>query len=144
MKGLTGQEPEAVLYELSVLGIYRSLTDFRAVVTFVVEERMAYPVEVNTDLMCPSCLQTTLHNSHITEALQNAVMRHSMLSMIPFRKDLEAHTVVGVTADITDDCTLVILEIAPYDGHITPFDRMDEELLCKIDNEIVAIVESKK
>ena len=112
MKGLTGQEPEAVLYELSVLGIYRSLTDFRAVVTFVVEERMAYPVEVNTDLMCPSCLQTTLHNSHITEALQNAVMRHSMLSMIPFRKDLEAHTVVGVTADITDDCTLVILEMA--------------------------------
>ena len=98
---------------------------------------MADPVEMDTNLMCTAGLQTTFHHSHISESLQHLVMCHGMLAVITLRKDLETHPVVGVTPDVACDCPLIILEIAPYDGHIAAFYRMDEELLCKVELRLI-------
>ena len=132
MKGLTRKKLEAVLNELTVLRINSTFTDLCTIISFVIEKRMAYPVEVHTDLVCTSSLKTALDNSHITESFENLIVCHSMLAIVSVREHLEAHSVVRVTADIADDCTLVLLKVTPYNSHITTLDRVHEELLCKI------------
>jgi hypothetical protein len=132
MQGLTRKELEAVLYELAVFGIDCSFAYFRTVIPLVVEERVAYPVEMYSDLMCASCLQTALHDCDISETLKYAVMRNGMLAMVSLGEYLEAHPVVRVSSDIACDCALVILQIAPYYSHITTLDRMYEELFRKV------------
>ena len=144
MEGLTREKLEAVLYELTVFRIDRSLADLRAVIAAVVEERMADPVEMYTDLMGSSCLKAAFDHRHITEALENTVMCHCMLSIITVREDLETHTVVRVTADIAGYGTFIILEISPYDRHITTFYRMHEELLGKIQLRLVILGNDQK
>ena len=89
MEGLSRKQFETILNELTILGINCPLTDLGTIITAVIEERMADPVEMNSDLMSPSCLKTTLHNSNISKSFQNTIMRHSMLAMIPVREYLE-------------------------------------------------------
>ena len=132
MQSLTRKKLEAVFNELTVLCIDGSLSDFRSIVTLIIEERMTYPVEMHADLVRTSCLKTALHYGHISETLKNSVMRYSMLSVITFREDLESHTVIRVTADVSDDGALIILQISPDNCYITAFDRVDKELLGKI------------
>ena len=132
VKGLAREELEAVLYELTVLCVYGSLADFRAVITLVIEERMADPVEVDTDLVGASCLQTALHDSNIAESFKHLVMSDSVLSVVSFREHLEAHPVVRVAADVADDGALVFFQITPDDCDIAALDGVHEELLCKM------------
>ena len=67
-----------------------------------------------------------------------------MLSVIAVRENLEAHTVVRIAADVSDDGTFVFLEISPYDCDISAFDRMYEELLCKVELSLVVLCHDKK
>ena len=93
---------------------------------------MSYPVEMYTDLMGSTGLQTALHYSHISEALKDTIMSHCMLAMISFREHLEAHPVVRVTTYIASDGSLIFLEVAPDDSDVTALYRVYKELLCKI------------
>ena len=144
MQGLTRQKLEAVLYELTILCIDGSLADLRTVVTLVIEERMADPVEMYTDLMGSSCLQTTFHNRDISESLQNLIMGNGMLAVISVRKDLEPHTIVRVAADVADDGTLILLEVTPDDSDIATLYRVHEELLCKVQLGLIILCNHKK
>ena len=51
MESLTREKLETVLDELSVLRIDCPLAYLGTVITAVIEERMTYPVEMNTDLV---------------------------------------------------------------------------------------------
>ena len=133
MKGLTREKLEAVLYELAVFRVDRSLADLRTVVTAVIEERMADPVEMYTDLMGSTGFETAVDYSHVSKAFEDTIMCHCMLSIIAVREYLEAHAVVRVTTDIACNRTFVFLEVSPYDSHIATFYRMYEELLCQIE-----------
>ena len=144
MEGLTREKLEAVLDELPVLGVDGSLADLRTVIAAVIEERMTDPVEMNTDLMGTPCFKTAFHNGDITEALKDTIMGHCMLSMITFREDLETHTVVRVTANVSYDRTFVILEVSPDDSDITTFDGMDKKLFCKIELCLIVLGDNKK
>ena len=132
VESLTRQEFETVLYKAPVLGVNGSLADLGTVITIVIEERVSYPIEMDTDLMCSSCLKTALHHSHITETLENPVMGNGMFSMISLGENLEPHSIIRITSDITYDGTLIVLYITPDYSHITTLDRMHKELLCKI------------
>jgi hypothetical protein len=144
MESLTREKLEAVLDELAILGVDCTLPDFRAVIPVIVEERMTDPIEVNTDLVGTACLETTFHDCHIAEAFEDTIVCHRMFSMITVWEDLEAHTVVRVTTDITYDGTLIILEIAPYDSHITTLDRVYEELLCEVQLSLLVLSDNKQ
>ena len=133
VESLTRQKFEAVLNELTILCIYGTLADFSSIITFVIEKRMTYPVEMHPDLVSTSCFKTAFNYSNIAEAFQNPVMSHCMLSMITIREYLEAHAVIRITSDVSYDSTFVLLEITPDDGHITALDRMHEELFCEIE-----------
>ena len=129
MKGLTRQELEAVLYEATIFRVDRTLAYLGSIVPLVVEERMAYPVEMDSDLMGSSGLEAAFHYGHVAEALEDTVVRHRVLSMVAVREDLEAHAVVRVTADVADDGAFVFLDVTPYDCNVAALDRMYEELL---------------
>ena len=144
MKGLTRQELEAIFYELPVLGVNRALAYLRTIITLIIEKRMAYIVEMHTNLMSPSCLEPALHHCDITESFQNTVVSHGMLAVITLRKDLEAHPVIGVTTYITNDSTLIFLDITPDNSHITAFYRMDEELFGKIQLRLIVLGNNEK
>ena len=144
MESLTRKELEAVLDELAVLGVDGSLADLRTVIAAVIEERMPDPVEMHSELMGSACLKTAFHNGDIAEAFKNAIMGHGMFSMVAFREYLETHTVVRVAADVSDDGAFVFLEISPYDCDISAFDRMYEELLCKVELSLVVLCHDKK
>ena len=118
VEGLAREKLEAVLDELTVFRVYRSLADLRTVVALVVEERVADPVEMDTDLMGTAGLQTTFDNCHISESFEDPVVGHRMLSMVTFRKYLEPHAVVRVASYVSGDGTFVFLQVSPYDGDI--------------------------
>ena len=105
---------------------------------------MADPIEVDTDLVCSSCLKTALHHGHITETLKHLVVGHCMLAMITVRENLESHTVIRITADVSCDSALVLLEVAPHDSHIASLDRVYEELLCKVELSLVVLCNNEK
>ena len=132
MKSLTREKFEAVLDELAILRIDRSLADLCTVITFVVEERMTYPIEVHTYLVGTSCLKTTLNYSDIAETLKNPVVGDRVLSIITIGEYLEAHPVVRISSDITDDGSFILFKITPYDSHIATFDGVNEKLFCQI------------
>ena len=144
MKCLTWKELEAVFYELSVFCIDGSFADLGTVVTFVIEERVTDPVEMNTDLMGTACLKAALDYGHISEALQHSVVSHCMLSMVAFRENLETHPVIRITAYVSCDGAFIFLEITPHDGYITAFYRMYKELLCQIELSLVILGYDKK
>ena len=144
MEGLARKELEAVLDELAVLRVDCALADFCSIITLIVEERMADPVEMHTDLVGTAGLKTTLYNCYITKALEDSIVCHSMLSMITLREDLETHTVVRITTDITYDSTLIFLKITPYDSHITALDGVNKELLCKIELSFLVLCHYEK
>ena len=139
MESLAREKLEAVLDELTVFCIYGSLADLSSVITAVIEERMADPVEMHTDLVGTSGLQTAFDYSDIAKSLKDAVMGHSMLSMVPVREHLEAHPVIRVAADVSDNGPLIILEIAPYDSHVATLDGMHEKLLCEIELSLIIL-----
>ena len=144
MESLTRQKLETILDELTILRIDCTLADFSTIIAFIIEERMTDPVEMHTDLMGTACLKTTLDNCYIAEALKDSIMCNSVLSMIALRENLETHTIVRITADITYDCTLVFLKITPYDGNITALDRVNKELLCMIELSLLVLSYNKK
>ena len=76
MESLPWKKLETVLDELTVLRINGPLADLRTVITRVIEERMADPVEMDTDLVRTTRFKTALYNRHISEALQYTIMRH--------------------------------------------------------------------
>ena len=108
MESLARKELEAVLYELAVFRVNRTLSDLSAVVPLVIEERMSYPIEMYTYLVGSSGLKATFHHSHISETFKNAIVCYGMLAMIALREDLKAHAVIRVSSDVTGNCTLVL------------------------------------
>ena len=144
MKGLTGQDCKTILNELPVFGIYGTLAYLCAIIAGIIEKRMAYPVEMHADLMGASGLQTTFHNGHIPEPLQNPIMGNSMLPMVSVRENLEAHPVIWVTADITGYRPLVIFQITPYNRDVTALYRVDEKLFCKVELGFIVLRHDQK
>ena len=144
MESLTRKELETILYELTVLGVYGSLTDFRTVVTAVIEEWMSYPVEMNADLVGTTGLETALYDSHISETFQDSVMRYRMLAMVSLRKNLETHPVVRVASDVAGNGSLILLQISPYYSHIASLYRMYEKLLGEIELRLIVLGHNEK
>ena len=144
MEGLTRQEFEAVLNELTVFRVDCSLSDLRTIVALIIEEWMTYPVEMHTDLVCSSCLKAALDHCDITETLQNPVVRHSVLAIISVREHLEPHSVIWVTPDVTCDGTLVFFQVSPYNRHIATLDGVNEELLGKIQLGLIVLGDNEK
>ena len=129
VKSLTRADLKAVLDELAVLGVNRALADFRATIPFVIEQRMADVAHVDSDLVRAPCLQSAFNNGDVTEPLQHLVMRHGMLSTIVlYRIDFEPQPVVGISTDVAVNRPLILLDVAPYNGHVPSLDRMLEEL----------------
>ena len=93
MESLAREQLEAVFDELPVFGIYGALSDLGSVIPFVIEERMAYPVEMHPYLMCPSGFEPAFHDSDISESFYDPVMSDGMLPVVPFREHLEPHPV---------------------------------------------------
>ena len=144
MKRLTRTQFETIPDELLVLRIDGPFANFRPALSLIIEKRMAYPVEMHADLMGASGLQTTFHNGHISEPLQNPIMGNSMLPMVSVRENLEAHPVIWVTADITDYRPLVIFQITPHNRDVTALYRVDEKLFCKVELGFIVLRHDQK
>ena len=99
---------------------------------------------MHTDLMGSACLKTAFNHCNIAKTLQDTIMSNRMLAMIPVREDLESHAVIRITADISYNRTLVILEITPDNSYVTTFDGVNKELFCKIQLRLIVLGNNEK
>ena len=97
MEGLPWTQLETVLYELAVLGVDGSFSDFGAAVTGVIEQRMPDMTHMDPYLVGPSGLKPALDHCDITESLQDLVVRDGVLRpFVVLGIDLETEPVVEV------------------------------------------------
>ena len=145
VKSLPWTDLKAVLDELAVLGVNRALADFRATIPFVIEQRMADVAHVNPDLVRAPGFQPALDNRHIAKSFQHLIVCHGVLAaLIITGIDLETKPVVGVASDVAVNRPLILLDVAPDNGHVPPLDGVLEELAGEIQLRLVVFRHDKE
>ncbi len=133
MQRMARHSAEAVVDELLVFKERGTFKYAVAAVALVVEQRMPLPREVHAYLVRAPRFETALDQRHIAVTAQHAVVRDGMLALRAVGKDPHLQPVLGVAAYVARDRTLVLLDIAPHQRHVTAVDRMVEKLLCQRD-----------
>ena len=88
MESLTRAQFETVADKLLVFGIYRSLADFVASVSLVIENRVTYTRHMYANLVRTSGLKLAFHISYKAETLQDTIMRDRPLALVLLLKTL--------------------------------------------------------
>ena len=83
---------------------------------------------MHTNLVRAARLQTALYERNISVAFQHAVVRHGVLAVRTVGKDIHLQAILRATADVADDCTLVLGQITPHKGNVATMNRVVEEL----------------
>ena len=60
MKRLSGQDLEAIIYELLVFGECCPFEDYVAAISLIAKQRVFYILEMYPDLMCPAGFELTV------------------------------------------------------------------------------------
>ena len=113
MQGLTWANSETVLNELSVFRKCCSFKDLMATIALIVEEGVTNVFHMNTDLVCPTGLQTALDESDLAQSLEHRIMRDSMLALIAIGDYGHLHPVSRVATDISLNPALILLDNTP-------------------------------
>ena len=118
MQRLTRDKLEAVLDKLLIFLECSTLQDAVATVALVVEQGVTLPRHVNTYLVRTTRLKTTLHQRNVAIAAQHLEVCHGMLTVGAVGKDIHLQALLGATADVSDDSTLVLGNVTPHKGNI--------------------------
>ena len=114
MKSLTRTHLETVIYKLFILCEGGATQNLVATITGIIEKRMSLTEHVHSNLMCPSCLKHTFHESDISESLQNFIMCDSMFADCWVIKNSHLQLIPGITGYISDYRALISVEITPH------------------------------
>ena len=131
MQRMAGHYGEAVFDELLVFREGRAFEDAVAAVAFVVEERMALPRHMDTDLVRAARFEPALDQRHVAVTLQHPPVGHGVLAVRAVLEDEHLLPVAGAAPYVARDGPFVLFEIAPYQRHVTPPDGVVEELFGK-------------
>ena len=88
MQGMSWHQFKTIINELAITCESGSFQDLISAVGFIVEKGVAGVFHVYADLMGSSGFQFTFDQCYVTEALNDFIMRYSVLSLLTTWKDI--------------------------------------------------------
>src|SRR5512143_124695 len=113
---------ETIFHELFVPGKYGSFYNFIAAIEIIVEQRMAYVLHVDADLVGATCFKDTFHQRDVPESFHNFIMGNGLLAVLALRISFKQFTESLMTAHMCRYRSFVLFYVTPNQGQVLPFD----------------------
>ena len=131
MQGMSGHYGETVFDELPVFRECGTLEYAVSAISFVVEKRVPDMLHVDSDLMGATGFELAFDQCDISESFEYTPVCYGMFAFGAVGVYGHLETVASASADISDNCTLVLVEISPDQSGILPDNGVVEELFCQ-------------
>ena len=128
MQGLSGQQIEAILHELLVLGKGGSPENTVSAILWIIEKGMIQVLKMNSDLVGAPGFQPAFNQVYIAKSFQNTVVGYSLFALLTIRKDMHLFSILWVSANIPNDGSFCLLHIAPNQSAISSLGCFVEKL----------------
>ena len=129
MKHLAWADIEAVLDESLVGGRPLPAKDLGATISLITEEWVPDVPHVGANLVGATCLEHTLDEGCVSEALHHTIVCHSRFSYLGIGwENHHAQTIAWIAGDVALDATFVFGEVAPDERQIGAVGGLVKEL----------------
>ena len=128
---MTRNFSEAVFNKLTVFREGSTFYNSVAAVEVIVEKRMSCMLEVNTYLVCSSCLKTALDQSDVIEMFKDLIMSHRRLALRAVSIDCHRDSVFSAATDMTFDSSFLFCKVTPDESLITACYAVFKKLFCQ-------------